>query len=101
MIKSLLLASLVILAHDPDTGDANWIWQNGYKGRDGVSCCGPTDCEWLDPRNVKVTPAGYFLVNFNETVPFSEATPTEDGRFWRCHSSDNQRRCFFAPMGAV
>jgi hypothetical protein len=89
-------------AHDPDTGESNWISRGQYLAPDtGVHCCGPRDCERLDPKRIEVTPNGLILHAYDdELVPFNEATPSEDGAYWRCHGSHNQRRCFFAPVGA-
>ena len=32
-----------------------------------------------------------------EVVPFTEAQPSPDGSYVRCHRPDGSRRCFFAP----
>jgi hypothetical protein len=49
---------------------------------------------------VKITSAGYYVVSIKETVPFSEATPSPDGRYWRCQWGGS-RKCFFAPPSAT
>jgi hypothetical protein len=49
---------------------------------------------------VKITPAGYFVIKTNETIPFSEATPSPTGTYWRCHWG-GQRKCFFAPPNST
>jgi hypothetical protein len=99
-------------AHDPDTGEPNWITHGEYvSAQTGVHCCGPRDCERLDEKQVQATPRGYVLHAFkDEVVPYSEATPSEDGKYWRCHTaiinsldgsaSGGDRRCFFAPVGS-
>ena len=96
-------------AHDPDTGEPNWITDGKYTSPGGVSCCGPNDCERLDPKLVEATPRGLILHAYNnELVPWNEATPSEDKYYWRCHmtewgldgSSTKKRRCFFAPVGS-
>ena len=45
---------------------------------------------------MKVTPAGYFVISTKETIPFSEATPSPTGTYWRCQWGGT-RKCFFAP----
>ncbi len=101
----------VAQAHDPETGQANWITEGAYASpQTGVHCCGPHDCDRLDQAEVKATPRGFVLHAFkDELVPYSEATPSEDGKYWRCHTaiingldgsrSGGERRCFFAPVG--
>jgi hypothetical protein len=98
-------------AHDPDTGQPNWITEGAYSSpQTGVHCCGQHDCDRLDPTQVQATPRGFVLHAFrDEVVPYSEATPSEDGKYWRCHTaiingidgsrSGGDRRCFFAPVG--
>jgi len=38
------------------------------------------------------------LTGNKETVPYSEALPSEDGKYWRCQRPNGTRRCFFAPL---
>jgi hypothetical protein len=107
-VVALALSIVPALAHDPDTGEPNWITEGGYTSPDtGVHCCGPNDCERLDPATVQVTPRGYVLHGYDdEVVPFDKATPSEDGHYWRCFRREwedgkvhKMRRCFFAPVG--
>jgi len=107
----VLLGTAAARAHDPDTGQPNWITEGAYSSpQTGVHCCGPNDCERLDPKQVQATPRGFVLHAFrDEVVPYTEATPSEDGKYWRCHTtlinhldgsqSGGERRCFFAPVG--
>jgi hypothetical protein len=111
---SILVATLWSdrgIAHDPDTGQPNWIGNGDYFAADGHHCCGRTDCERLDPKLIQRTPAGIILHAYNdELVPYSQATPSEDHHYWRCHAaiiheldgttSGGERRCFFAPVGS-
>lgn len=80
------------LAHD------NWISKGGHKNVAGEWCCGDYDCPVLN-YSPRVTAAGYQLEN-GEVVPFSEAMPSPDNTFVRCHRPDGTRRCFFAPKPA-
>jgi hypothetical protein len=114
MFKELIIAFFFIFsgmahAHDAN-GNPNWITYGDYKGADGVHCCGPRDCEEVDSRTIEHTPKGLILHSFkDELVPWNEATPSEDGKYWRCHGaiyrsidgteSGGERRCFFAPVG--
>jgi hypothetical protein len=77
------------LAHD------SWISRGGLRNTAGEWCCGDGDCPALN-YTPRVTASGYQLQN-GEVVPFSEAQPSPDGSFVRCHRPDGSRRCFFAP----
>jgi hypothetical protein len=100
LVSSLLLAQTLLfgqtllldsgaLAHD------NWISRGGLRNIAGEWCCGEGDCPALN-YTPRVTASGYQLQN-GEVVPFSEAQPSPDGSFVRCHRPDGSRRCFFAP----
>jgi hypothetical protein len=100
LVLSLLLAQTLLfgqalfltpgaLAHD------NWISRGGLRNIAGEWCCGEGDCPALN-YTPRVTASGYQLQN-GEVVPFSEAQPSPDGSFVRCHRPDGSRRCFFAP----
>ena len=88
---SLLTAPLIStsFAHD------SWISRGGLKNTAGEWCCGDYDCPVLN-YSPKVTSAGYQLEG-GEVVPFTEAMPSPDGTYVRCHRPDGTRRCFFAP----
>lgn len=77
-------------------GPAEWIQQGGYKNAVGELCCGERDCFELADGDVKVTPDGYYVVSKDELVPYAEAQPSPDGRFWICIWGGT-RKCFFAP----
>lgn len=77
-------------------GPAEWIARGGYKNAVGELCCGERDCVELADGDVKATPAGFYITSRKETVPYSEAQPSPDGRYWRCQWS-GMRKCFFAP----
>src|SRR6266511_653953 len=72
MTMTLSLAS----AHGP----AEWIQRGGYKNAAGELCCGERDCFELADADVSVTARGYFVKSIRETVPYSEALPSPDGR---------------------
>ena len=101
MIRTLVAVILSItattsLAHD------FWINKGRYVGpKDGIHCCGEGDCFEISPSNIKPTTAGYLILTSGELVPYSEATPSEDQKFWRCKKPSGERRCFFAPTGAM
>lgn len=92
---SFMFAAQPSLAHGP----AEWIQRGGYKNAAGELCCGERDCFELTDADVKVTPAGYYIVSIKETIPFAEAMPSPDGRYWRC-AWGGTRKCFFAPPGS-
>ena len=77
-------------------GAAEWIQQGGYKNGVGELCCGERDCAEISGADIKVTAGGYLIVSINEVVPFSEATPSPTGTYWRCFWG-GKRKCFFAP----
>ncbi len=70
-VTVLMLLSLA-QAHGP----AEWIQRGDYKNALGELCCGERDCFELTEADVKVTPAGYFVIATKETIPFAEATPS-------------------------
>jgi hypothetical protein len=81
-------------------GPAEWIQRGGYKNVLGELCCGERDCVEIADADVKITQAGYLIVSIKETVPFSEATPSPTGTYWRCFWG-GKRKCFFAPPGTI
>ena len=89
---TMLSLSLAAYAHGP----AEWIQRDQYKNSVGELCCGERDCAELTDADVKITSAGYFIVSIKETIPFSEATPSPTGTYWRCFWG-GKRKCFFAP----
>jgi microcystin-dependent protein len=91
LIAFLLTAALKTAA----IGHDSWIFGGGYRNGAGEWCCGAGDCFMVEP--VRTTAAGYLILALNETVPFAEAQPSPDGKFWRCKRPDGSRRCFFAP----
>jgi len=97
MHRSLLLLALM---STPAAAHDHWINRGDYKGSDGQHCCGPNDCFRVPGDRIKATPRGYVLLDYNETVPYSQAIPSEDRSFWRCKKWDGSRRCFFAPSNS-
>ena len=96
LVLAFALASTVGNAHGP----AEWIQHGGYKNAAGELCCGERDCFELADADVKTTSSGYFIVSMKETIPYQEATPSPDGRYWRCQWG-GARKCFFAPPGST
>lgn len=89
LLAPALLTASMALAHD------NWISRGGLRNTAGEWCCGDGDCPALN-YTPRITASGYQLQD-GEVVPFSEAQPSPDGSFVRCHRPDGSRRCFFAP----
>lgn len=108
-LLGLIVVFFAVKAHAH--GPAEWIQRGDYKNAAGELCCGERDCFELADDDVKVTPEGYRVtlpigqrapgyiegVNF-EIVPFDQATPSPDGKYWRCQWA-GERKCFFAPPG--
>ena len=53
-------------------------------------------CALSSEADVRITAAGYYVISIKETIPFSEATPSPTGTYWRCQWGGS-RKCFFAP----
>lgn len=89
---ALILLAAPALAHDL------WINHGNYSSpADGSHCCGDNDCFLVPASEMRPTAAGWLIKSLGETIPYSEAQPSEDGEFWRCKRYDGSRRCFFAP----
>src|SRR5437879_11288178 len=93
MTRSGSVAGLVSSILAADAHDS-WISRGGYRNLAGEWCCGATDCEAHD--EIATTGAGW-VVGGTELIPYSEAAPSPDGKFWICRRPDNSRRCVFAP----
>jgi hypothetical protein len=92
---AVTLLLFVATAHGHDF----WINHSGYTSpADGTHCCGKNDCFEFSAADVAATAGGWFVKPLGETIPYSEAQASEDGRFWRCKRYDGSRRCFFAPQ---
>ncbi len=85
-----------LTAASPAVGHDSWISRGGFRNTIGEWCCGEGDCEALPPDSVRMSSAGYHLID-GEFVPMSETQPSPDGSYWRCKRPDGSRRCFFAP----
>ncbi len=100
MVVAIIAMTYITPAWPHDAqGNANWIAEGAYKGKDNVHCCGVTDCPELAASEVRATNAGVLIIKTGEVVPWVEATPSEDGKIYRCHRYDGTRRCFFYPAG--
>lgn len=110
LVVALLFAAKPVAAH----GDAEWIAAGKYTNAAGQLCCGERDCGVFHDGKIATTPTGYRIdgvfriynsllrtttdVEVHELIPYSEATPSPDGQFWRC-AWGGERKCFFAPPG--
>ena len=102
-VKRLALGGVlvsVMLSLASAHGPAEWIQRGGYKNAAGELCCGERDCFELATDDVSVTASGYYVRSVRETVPFNEALPSPDGRYWRCQWGGS-RKCFFAPPPSI
>ena len=85
-MKRLLLLCLFVTpawGHSNESRDPQYSW-----------CCGVDDCESGSAVPVSF---GYFLPRFGEFVAMKDVLPSLDGKYWRCHLPNGERRCFFAP----
>jgi hypothetical protein len=82
-------------------GYAHDSWISGGKFRNpntGEWCCGKHDCFPVPSSLVAPVNKGYEIRHLGEIVPYDQALPSADDRYWRCHRPDGTRRCFFAPQ---
>ncbi len=100
IFAAVLLGLLLIYSSAKAHGPADWIQDGKYKNAAGELCCGTRDCFELTDGDVRITSAGFYIVSTRETVPFSDAAPSPDGRYWRC-AWGGKRKCFFAPPGST
>ncbi len=84
----------ITLSSPPADAHDSWINKGGYRNAAGEWCCGEYDCE--SPEQIASTGLGW-VVNGVEFVPYSEATPSPDGKVWICRRADKTRRCVFGP----
>ncbi len=98
--RMLALAAVVALgASSPAAahGSADWIMKNPDFGW----CCGPKDCFWLEPEEVRVDGDHYVVDRFSIRWPIIGSFPSADRRYWACYfmrgTEDQQLKCFFAP----
>lgn len=112
----IILLAVALLGHADAHGNADWIQNGKIKNAAGELCCGERDCGEFFDGTIATTDAGYkidgfflienvhldksTLVEVHETVPYSEAQPAPDGKFWRCQWG-GVRKCFFAPPPAT
>jgi hypothetical protein len=102
MTSSTIAAAGALMAFAvlPDIASAHdfWINHGNYRSVRGEHCCGDNDCFMVPASEMQPTAAGWLIRSLGETIPYSEAQPSEDGEFWRCKRYDGSRRCFFAPQ---
>ena len=92
-----VLAFLVLIDASAGAHDS-WISSGAFKNHANEWCCGEIDCAVVPESRVHPNGVGYELIfNNTEVVPYDEALPSMDGRYWRCQRPDGSRRCFFAP----
>lgn len=97
IIAIVAALGVVFVRYAKAHGPAEWIQRGGYKNSAGELCCGERDCFELTADDVKITSAGYYIASTKEIVPFSEATPSPDGKYWRCQWGGS-RKCFFGEL---
>src|SRR5689334_1640097 len=78
LIVCFLFASFPpVIAHD------SWISRGKFKNGANEWCCGDIDCVVIPQQRVHANGIGYDLaLDRIETVPYSEALPSQDGQYW-------------------
>ena len=78
-------------------GSADWIMKNPDFGW----CCGPKDCLWLEPGEVRVDGDHYVVDRFSIRWSIIGSFPSADRRYWACYfmrgTEHQELKCFFAP----
>ncbi len=78
-------------------GEADWIMENPQTGW----CCGPKDCFWIEPDEVRVDDEFYVVDRYSIRWPIIGAFRSIDRRFWICiyrrGTADEEVKCLFAP----
>lgn len=105
---ALFLFSIVLVLIGQFSSKARAHPIDGKKNTAGEWCCGEGDCFVVESDKVKLTAHSYVIdrsagsgKNEFEVIPYTEALPSPDGQFWRCHRFDGSRRCFFAPPPSI
>lgn len=65
-----------------------------------IECCSGFDCRPVAQTMVRLTATGWFVVETGETIPFSRARLSPDGRFHRCSPGGRPHArtiCLFVP----
>src|SRR5262245_45869851 len=57
---------------------------------------GQRGCVAMAEDDVTVVPHGFLIHRLKEFVPYDDASPSPDGRYWRC-TAGGQRTRFLAP----
>ena len=78
-------------------GSADWI----MKHPDFGWCCGPKDCFWLEPEEVRVDGDHYVVDRFSIRWPIVGSFPSTDHHYWACYfmrgTEHQELKCLFAP----
>src|SRR6266699_2049155 len=102
------LAVIIILLVLIFAAPAHDHWLNSTRSKNGAWCCGQENCVELGTSKMPVVVVrdGYWVRMWNvpekrwyvdEVVPFAEALPSQDGKYYRCHDAQFKRICFFSP----
>jgi len=111
-MRCILGLLIVFSLIDFSSAHDSWLSRNGYRNNAGEWCCGESDCGVFVYGHIGESRFGYEVdatfrigegqgvvdITVKELVPYTEAIPSPDGRFWRCKRPDGSRRCFFHPL---
>ena len=90
---SVVAVASAIAAPAPATTPAEQVKRGDHRI---AALLGQTGCAALAKDEVIAVPHGFLLHRSKEFVPYDEAAPSPDGRYWRC-TAGGQRTRFLAP----
>lgn len=80
-------------------GEYAWINDHGYKGTDGLHCCGIQDCMEVPASSVNPTPDGYGYYTPKGIINNKGVYHSRDGKAWICRFQGGPPKCLFVPGG--
>lgn len=76
-----------------------WIADHGYKGTDGLHCCGWNDCMQVPAESVRPTPDGSGYYTQKGIISNKGVYHSRDGKAWICRFQSGPPKCLFVPGG--
>ena len=83
----------------PAHGIYAWINDGGYKGTDGLHCCGWQDCMEVPADSVKPNADGQSYSTPKGDIGNKGIYYSRDGKTWICRFQGGPPKCLFVPGG--